>query len=285
MGGLALSGAFSLAYRYSLGRKFALVACAAVSGLWLWFDPPHIRVDSFKYENYVEGLCAAGKAERKAHSYGPRGLVEVYGGAVFHELPFLSTGEIPPSMLVLAVDGHWAGSVLQVADADEARVVEQTLMSVPYEFLPRRPRVLLLGEVGGANIWLAVRNQAASIEVVQANEKLVQLLRGPLEDQGGRIFSWPGVSLNLVEPRHFVAYSTARFDLIQLAGMESLAADQGGVGGLSQDYLLTVEGLTACLQRLAPSGILAVGRGIQIPPRDNVKLAATLVEALAPARG
>ena len=280
LGGLALAGALPLARRHSLRGHLALVLCMAGSGLWLWLDPPGIRVDSFKYQNHVERLSASGKAERIARTHGPRGQVEVYGGPVFHELPFLSTGESPPSMLSLVVDGHWAGSVLQVADAEEARVVEQTLMSVPYAFLPPRPRVLLLGEVGGANIWLAVRKQAASIEVVQPNEKLINLLRGPLEGQGGQIFSWPGVSLSLVEPRHFVGYNQARFDLIQLAGLESWATDQGGVGGLRHDYLVTVEGLAACLRRLSPEGVLAVGRGIQFPPRDNAKLAATLVEAL-----
>lgn len=280
LGGLALAGALPLAFRHSLRGHFAVFLCVAGNVLWLGLDPPEIRVDSFKYQTYVERLCAAGKAERIARAYGPRGQVEVYGGSVFHELPFLSTGESPPSMLSLVVDGHWAGSVLQVADAEEARVVDQTLMSVPYAFLPPGPRVLLLGEVGGANIWLAVRNQAPSIEVVQSNDNLIRLLRGPLEGQGGQIFSRPEVSLNFVEPRHFVGYSQARFDLIQLAGLESWAADQGGVGGLRHDYLVTVEGLAACLRRLSPDGILAVGRGIQFPPRDNAKLAATLVEAL-----
>ena len=49
---------------------------------------------------------------------------------------------------------------------------------------------------------------------------------------------------------------------------------------MAHDHLLTIEGLTTCLRRLEAQGLLVVGRAIQSPPRDNLKLLATLVEAL-----
>ena len=52
------------------------------------------------------------------------------------------------------------------------------------------------------------------------------------------------------------------------------------VGGMGQDYTVTVEGIQSSLQRLAGDGMLFVCRGIQTPPRDNVKLLATFIEAL-----
>ena len=54
----------------------------------------------------------------------------------------------------------------------------------------------------------------------------------------------------------------------------------GGMGGLGQDHLVTVQGVSACLDRLSVDGLLTVTRGIQTPPRDNVKLLATFIEAL-----
>jgi hypothetical protein len=68
--------------------------------------------------------------------------------------------------------------------------------------------------------------------------------------------------------------------LIHLAGLESWAVETGGVAGLRQNNLITVEGIHACFDRLDPGGILSVCRAVQTPPRDNVKLLATLIEAL-----
>ena len=62
--------------------------------------------------------------------------------------------------------------------------------------------------------------------------------------------------------------------------MTAGALRSGGVGGLGQDYLLTVEGISACLSRLSDDGLLFSCRGIQTPPRDNIKLLATYAEAL-----
>ena len=182
--------------------------------------------------------------------------------------------------MAIVLDGQPGGSLLRVKDKSEARVVDGTLMSLPYAFSPQRPHVLLLGETGGANVWLAARNDAPTTTVVQPNRELIGLLTRSLHDVGGLVFELPGVVIVHNTPRHFVEHSTDSFDLIQLVSMESWAVETAGIGGLNQDYLITVEGLAACLQRLSPHGILAVGRGIQLPPRDNIKLLNTLVQSL-----
>jgi hypothetical protein len=88
------------------------------------------------------------------------------------------------------------------------------------------------------------------------------------------------VRVVVAEPRHFVDHASERYDLIQLVTLEGSAAGTGGIGGLGQDHLITVEGISACQRRLTDEGVLFACRGIQTPPRDNVKLLATFVEAL-----
>ena len=154
------------------------------------------------------------------------------------------------------------------------------MMSVPYALASSRPSVLLLGETGGANVWLARRQNAGTIDVVQPNKELLGLLRGELRNEGGRVFDQPGVHVVPKEPRHYVEHTPTRYDLVQIAALESWAVASGGVGGLQQDNLLTVEGVEACLKRLTPHGILFVCRAIETPPRDNAKILATLAEAL-----
>jgi hypothetical protein len=89
-----------------------------------------------------------------------------------------------------------------------------------------------------------------------------------------------GVRVALREPRHFIEHAGGTFDLVQLVTLEGTAAGSGGIGGLSQDHLVTVEGLAACLEAVSGEGMVVACRGIQTPPRDNIKLLATFVAAL-----
>ncbi|MCH8152955.1 MAG: hypothetical protein IH830_11360 [Planctomycetes bacterium] len=280
MGGLALLGAAGVRPASATKRMVAITTCAALVVGCVWLDPPHVRVDPYKDQAYMQRLMDQGSVQRIGRAIGPRAVVEAYRGDVLHDLPFLGVGALPPPMSVILADGHKVGSVLDVDRAARAEVMDQTLTAIPYALVAREPRVALLGETGGTNIWLAARHRASSIHVVQPDENLVDLLRGPLQEYGGTVWDLPGVRSHVAEPRHFIEHTTAKFDLIQLVTLQTLAAGSGGMGGLAQDHLITVQGITACLRQLRADGLLAVTRGIQTPPRDNLKLLATFVEAL-----
>ncbi len=258
-----------------------LVAAGVLAGaLAVLLNPPSIRVDDDKYLAYVNRLEAGGQAVQLARAFGPSGVVEVFGSDTFHDMAFMTDDRMPPSMASIVVDGHRAGSLLRIDGTDQAEALDGTLMALPYGLAPTRPRVLLLDEVGGGNIWLARRNGAAAVDVVQSNRVLTELFSGPLAAEGGAVFNLPDVVLHSVEPRAFLEGTDEAFDLIQLSGMESWSAAAGGLEGLNQDHLMTVEGMNAALRRLSPDGILHVSRGIQLPPRDNAKIAATVITAL-----
>lgn len=280
MGGIGLIAASGPTHGAGKARVGAILAAATLLTGWLWLDPPRVRVDPYKYGAYVQRLQRQGEAERLAVAYGPRAVVEAYRSRAFHDLPFLSGSTSPPQMLSLVTDGHRAGSVLRIADPADAAVMEQTLMAFGYAAAPTRPHVLLLGETGGANVWLALRRGAARIDVVQPDARLLSLMRGPLASLGGAVLDRPGVRTVAAQPRHFVDNADGRFDVIQLAGLQSSAAGSGGMGGLGQDHLITIQGIASCLRLLADDGVLFVCRGIQTPARDNLKLLATFIAAM-----
>ena len=263
------------------GTSVGLVSAGLLAGLLMvMLGSPSIRMDEDKYLAYVNRLVEGGQAGRLAGDRGPSGVVEVFSSDTFHDMAFITDERVPPAMASIVIDGHRAGSLLKIDDADQADALDGTLMSLPYALVPANPRVLLLDEAGGGNIWLARRNGAESVDVAQSNRVLTDLLAGPLRDEGGAVFNLPEVSLHSMEPRAFVEGSKETYDLIQLAGLESWSAAAGGLEGLNQDHLMTVEGMAASLRRLSPDGILHVSRGIQLPPRDNAKIAATVVAAL-----
>ena len=263
------------------GMSAGLVSAGLLAGvLMLLISPPSIRIDDDKYLAYVNRLVEGGQAERLADARGPAGVVEVFRSDTFHDMAFITDESVPPSMASIVVDGHRAGSLLRIDEASKAEALDGTLMALPYALVPSSPRVLLLDEAGGGNIWLARRNGADSVDVVQSNRVLLELLAGPLKGAGGDVFNLSEVSLHPVESRAFVEGTRDAFELIQLSGMESWSAAAGGLEGLNQDHLMTVEGMAASLRRLSPDGILHVSRGIQLPPRDNAKIAATMIAAL-----
>ena len=200
MGAVALIGAAGAPPKLRPNRWGVLVASVVVVGIATALDPPHIRVDQFKDLAYLARLKAQGAAEQIGETYGPRGIVTAYRSDLFHDLPFLGLGANPPEITALVIDGHRAGSLLDVAGANEAGVVDHTLMAFPYVLVPAQPRVLLLGETDGVNVWLAIRRNATTIDVVQPDNNLFTLLRGPLHTFGGNVLDLPGVRSTPQEP-------------------------------------------------------------------------------------
>jgi hypothetical protein len=64
-----------------------------------------------------------------------------------------------------------------------------------------------------------------------------------------------------------------------LAALEGFSPGSSGIGGLREDYLGTVEGFERALDLLTDDGMATSIRGIQDPPRDNIKIAAMWIEA------
>ena len=274
----------------------ALAAAASVAALCGAFFRPSIRSDPFKFLAQVQRLEEQGTARRLAGTQSARGLIECYASNSFHHIPFLAmdtlapaspgseTPSAPASMHALVVDGHFAGSVLPISHLEQAAFLDDTLMSVPFELVVTNPRVLLLGETGGVNIWLALHHRASAIDVVQSDPNVIALLRHKLSHQGGDVVDRQGVDIAVGPLRHFVENTNRQYDLIQLVQLQSTAAGSSGVAGLAQNHLATVEGIGATLSRLEPEGILTVCRAMQTPPRDNIKLLATFAAAIR-ARG
>jgi hypothetical protein len=94
------------------------------------------------------------------------------------------------------------------------------------------------------------------------------------------VYEHERVSLHLAEARGFTVRRQQRYDLVQLALVDSLAVSGSGVQALSESYLYTVEALAQFLRRLEPGGLLAITRWLKVPPRDSLKLAAASIEAL-----
>ncbi|WP_435626454.1 SAM-dependent methyltransferase [Candidatus Ferrigenium straubiae] len=186
----------------------------------------------------------------------------------------------PPPQLGVFVDGD-GPSALTRFDGDLAPLayLGQLTSALPYHLLVK-PRVLVLGAGAGSDVLQALYYRSTVIDAVELDHNVSDLVSQRFRDFSGNLYGQPGVRVYEAEVRGFVNASDQRYDLIQVALLDSFGTASAGLYGLSENYLYTVEALQAYLNRLAPGGMLAVTRWLVLPPRDALKLFATAVSAL-----
>ncbi|MFC1492005.1 SAM-dependent methyltransferase [Nitrospinota bacterium] len=200
----------------------------------------------------------------------------------FRHAPGLSLQAIHdiPHQLAIFQDGDSMTAVTRY-DKDRASLAYLDFQSsaLPYHLLDR-PQVLVLGAGGGSNVLLAHHHRARSIDAVELNPQMVDLVQRTYADFAGYIYDLPEVRVHVAEARGFVASNPKQYHLITLSLLDSFAASAAGLYALTESTLYTVEAFETFLNRLHPDGMLAITRWLKLPPRDSLKLFATAVTAL-----
>jgi hypothetical protein len=237
------------------------------------------RIDRYKPESHAQRLVRQGDAAELVEFHGPRARIAAYESASLHFTLFASPlAPLPPPQVQVYTDGYHTGPLFAIRSAEEAQVLAFTPQSLAYR-LAEEPDVLILGETTGVNTWLATLFGARSITAVFANPDLVQVVRDDLADYGGGVFARPTVSVVTESPRLFLERTERSYDIIHIASAEGMPASAGGLQSLREDYLLTISAMVAALERLRPGGLITVTRGLQSPPRDNLRMLYLLWEA------
>ena len=263
----------------ALGAAAAIVV-AAVPRTWLTPLPS-------TYKSLAQALRVPETlviAERSS----PLGRISVIESPAvpLRHAPGLSLNSVaePPAQLGLFRDGDQMDAITTHTN-DDSRLafLRESTASLPYAIATPRA-VLVLGAGGGLEVLRALEFGASTVDAVELDRQVVRLVRDDYADVTGGLYSHPGVAVHVSDVRGFLTHSTRGFDLVQLALLGGAGSGAGGLGGLNEDYLHTVEAVRLYLDRLAPGGWFTVTRWIQLPPRDSLKLIATLVTALE-ARG
>lgn len=245
------------------------------------YHPDGLVIEPYKTLALLQRWTEQGDASLVLTRHSPRGRIDVFQSRLLHYTLFagLNARQAPPPQLAILRDGSFAGAIFKIQSAEDAAILDQVPSSLAYR-LESSPSVLLLEEAGGTNVWMARRFGAQRITIVQSDPEVVAILRGPLADMSGHVFSGPNENVIVGDPRLYLETPGEKFDVIHEVPTEEMVAESGGVGGLYEDYLLTVEGLIAAWRRLSPRGVLVMTRGIQVPPRDSLKLLAIMTSAL-----
>ncbi len=214
----------------------------------------------------------------------PLGLISVMESSQIplRHAPGLSlnaSGE-PPSQLGVFTDADAMTVITAHTDErDKLSYLDQVTSALPYH-INKPEKILILGAGGGAEVLQANYHGAGHIDAVELNPQIIDLVREKYKDFAGGLYTAANVDVHIAEARGFVSGSAERYDLIQIALLDSFGASSAGLYSLSENYLYTVQALQEYLARLSPGGMLAISRWIKLPPRDTLKLFATAVETL-----
>jgi len=185
----------------------------------------------------------------------------------------------PPAQLGLYTDGDALSVIVRGGDPASTSWFAAMTSALPYAL--RTPHsVLVLGAGGGMDVKQALALGARRVDAVELDPQRLRWVREDYADYAGGLYGDPRVRVFVAEPRAFVRASTARYDLIVLAGGDSFASSGAGVQAAAEQYALTVEALRDYISQLTPQGMLVVTRWSKQPPRDELKLVATAAAAL-----
>jgi len=251
----------------------ALLVLAAGGLLWQtpgWFD---LRLSPYKPLSQIANYPDARVVAARSNAFSRVDVVETSN---LRSAPGLSLGFTSafPRQTGLVVDGDNIYALTARSQLSSA-LLEALPIGLPFQMRPGA-RVLVLQPGGGLDVWTALHYRAASVMAVESNPLIITLIR----QQEGNPYAEPRVQVVTGQARDFLAGSNETFDVIDLALTDNFRPVTAGAFTLSEDYLHTVEAFRACLDHLAPGGLLVIQRWLQLPPSEELRAAALAVEAL-----
>ena len=264
-------------------NKLLLIGGVVIALGIIAFPQKWLELHISPYKSLAETLNLSATHIVEQHS-SPLGLISVVSSdkTPFRYAPGLSllATQTPPPQLAVFTDGD-AMTVINKnsGDSQDFQYMDYFTSALPYH-LRQANTVLVLGAGAGSDVLQAKYFKAGHITAVELNPQLVQLLMGAYADYSGNLYSSKDVSVHVAEARGFLLQDKNRYDVIQLAMLDSFGAASAGLYALNESYLYTVEAMVDMLRRLQPQGYLTITRWVNVPPKESLKLFATAIEAL-----
>lgn len=149
-----------------------------------------------------------------------------------------------------------------------------------YHLAPAKPKVAIIGVGAGPQLAEALDAGASRVVAIDINEAFIDWSKGEDAEANGRIFLDPRVEAYADEGRHFIQSRTEVFDVIKMFGIDTYTASASGAYSMTENFLYTVEAFDDYLEKLSPRGVMVVTRWYFDPPRENLRLFSTILEAL-----
>lgn len=277
----AFFAAFVLALRISRRLVAATLICAAVC--LLAFSPVgpfelQIEISENKSLVYYNALP---EAETIAVRYSPLARLDCVQALTIRYFPGLSIayqGRLPKQILIIS-DADGTSAVNHFEHLSDLDCFNHTTSALGYH-LQSCPNVCIIGAGGGSDVAQALALNARRVTAVEMNSQIIDLVRDEFNEFASGLYRRADVQIVVAEGRSFLQTTHELFDIINISLLDSFTASAAGVYALNESHLYTIEAIKQVLRRLRPNGVLSITRMLKNPPRDNLKMFATVTEAL-----
>jgi hypothetical protein len=185
-----------------------------------------------------------------------------------------------PDQLAVFRDGDEMTTIDKYDGSGSLAYLDYVSSALPYYLRATPEDVLVLGSSTGSELLQATLNQAARIDAVETNTLLTRLITDDYAD----FFGWQQISdrirFHTISPRGYAAATDENYDIVIIGLPGSSSGGAAGVHELATSNDLTVEALQGYLELLRPGGLLSITLWTSTPPRENLRLFATVVDAL-----
>ncbi len=280
---LGLVAAIIAIWELHFGRRIRASLVVMVAIVVTITAGQYIELHISPYKGLEQSLRVAGTQIIEQRS-SPLGLLSVIEN---NRIPFrhapglsLNASQEPPAQLGVFTDADNFTVITQSNNSnEELSYLDKTSSALPYH-LSEAERVLIVGAGGGSDILQAKLHQVPTIDAIELNPQMVDLVNTRFRDFSNALYDQQNVNIHIGDARDYLRVNDQDYDLIQLALLDTFNASASGLYALNENYLYTVEALQLYLDRLSVDGYLAITRWIKIPPRDTLKLFATAIDAL-----
>lgn len=192
----------------------------------------------------------------------------------------LNAATEPPEQLAVFTDADNMSAITRYdGNPETLGYLDQTTSALPYH-LKQLTDILILGAGTGSDILQADYHAIKHIDAVELNPLVIDLIQRKYAAFAGDIYFGDPINIHIGEARGYLAASDKTYDLINLSLLDAFGASTAGLYSMAENYLYTEQAIEEYLHHVSPDGYLSITRWIKIPPRDEPKLLATVINAL-----
>ncbi len=273
----ALVQSLSLSRRYSAASLLCAVICVVLFGRT---GPLELKINISEHKGLI-GYRELPNAKVSGPWYSPLARLDCVQSPAIRNFPGLSMtyqGALPEQMLILT-DADGGTAVNRFERLEDLRCYDYLTSALGYH-LVAEPAACVIGAGAGSDVAQAISSGACSVTAVEMNRRIVDLVQARYNDFAGGLYKRDDVDVVIAEGRSFLDSCERKFDVVSISLIDSPGGSAGGIGAFNQSHLYTVEAIQKALSVLAPGGVLSITRAIKMPPRDSLKMFATVAEAL-----
>lgn len=213
------------------------------------------------------------KAEHLKTFYSPFSRIDLFKSPAIRYAPGLSLTYLDPLpyQIGISIDCGDISAVTVYGNRKELRFLEYLPSALPYELAKKD--VLIIEPKGGLEVLLANYYGSKNIFKVEIDPLLINVVKRELGDISPGIFD---INTHQGSGRAWIKSTQRYFDLIDIPFMSLF---HPGTFGIGEDYRFTVEAFESYLKALKKDGLLSITLFITPPPRMELRIMDTLIEA------